>query len=40
MLHAHRLFSAYLDRKPLMPVGFESFIADKLKNTGTHTVPR
>jgi hypothetical protein len=40
MKDAGRLFAAYLDRKPHTPVGFETYIADKLKNTGTHTVPR
>jgi hypothetical protein len=40
MKEAGRLFQAYLDRKPLTPVGFEAFIANKLKNIGSHTVPR
>lgn len=40
MKQAHRLFGAYRARKPLTPVGFEAFIANKLKNLGTHTVPR
>lgn len=40
MKEAGRLYDAYLGRKPLQPVGFEAFIANKLKNIGTHTVPR
>jgi hypothetical protein len=40
MKEAGRLYDAYLSRKPLTPVGFEAFIANKLKNIGTHTVPR
>jgi hypothetical protein len=40
MREAARLYSAYVDRKPLQPVGLETFIANKLKNIGAHTVPR
>lgn len=40
MQQANRLFGAYQSRKPLQPIGFEAFIANKLKNIGAHTVPR
>ena len=34
MKEAGRLYGAYLARKPLTPVGFEAFIANKLKKAG------
>jgi hypothetical protein len=40
MREAHQLFGAYLNRAPVQPVGFEAFITSKLKNIGSHTVPR
>lgn len=40
MREASRLHAAYLDRKPLQPIGLEAFIANKLRNVGAHTLPR
>ncbi len=40
MKEAGRLYQAYLARRPLQPVPIEAFIANKLKNVGTHSVPR
>lgn len=40
MREAARLHAAYLDRKPLQPIGLDAFIAAKLRNVGAHTLPR
>lgn len=40
MTDAMRLYDAYLARGPLVPLPLPAFIADKLKNVGSHTLPR
>ncbi|RYE50656.1 MAG: hypothetical protein EOP21_03320 [Hyphomicrobiales bacterium] len=40
MRQASNLFDAYLARKPIEAVDFPIFIADKLKNVGSHSIPR
>lgn len=40
MAEAKTLYAGYLARGPLVPLGFETFVADKLTNIGAHTVPR
>lgn len=40
MTDAMRLYGAYLARGPLVPLPLPAFIADKLKNVGSHTLPR
>ena len=37
---AMRLYDSYLARGPLTPLPLPAFIADKLKNVGSHTLPR
>lgn len=40
MGEAMRLHDAYLARGPLAPLQLPAFIADKLRNVGSHTLPR
>ena len=40
MGEAMRLYDAYLARGPLTPLPLPAFIADKLRNVGSHTLPR
>jgi hypothetical protein len=40
MADAMRLYDAYLSRGPLTPLPLPAFIADKLRNVGSHTLPR
>jgi hypothetical protein len=40
MRDADRLYHGYLSRKPFQPVDFQSFLFDKVKNVGSHTIPR
>jgi len=40
MREASRLFEAYKARGPVAPVDFATFIHEKMKNVGAHTLPR
>jgi hypothetical protein len=40
MREASKLFEAYRQRKTVQPDGFETFVLTKLKNVGSHTIPR
>lgn len=40
MREAARLFDAYKARGPVNPVDFVTFVTEKMKNVGAHTIPR
>lgn len=40
MREVHRLYEAYRSRKSLSPLNFETFVMEKVKNVGAHTMPR
>lgn len=40
MREAMRLFEGYRSRKVVQPIDFATFVATKVKNVGSHTIPR
>ena len=40
MREVHRLYEGYRSRKTVSPLNFETFVMEKVKNVGAHTMPR
>lgn len=40
MREVHRLYEGYRSRKSVSPLNFETFVMEKVKNVGAHTMPR